>query len=129
MRKTNVSAVILRNEKNEILIGRRAADASSALLWEFPGGKQESGETAEDCAVRECREELDIEIGSLAPFGTGFYSYPDRDITFTFFTGIILDGVPKRTVHQEIRWVKSNELSDYSFCPADDEILEKLTAE
>ena len=53
-----VSAAIIRNTAGEILICQRGAGGSCAFLWEFPGGKQEAGETAADCLVRECREEL-----------------------------------------------------------------------
>ena len=57
-----VSAAIIRNTAGEILICQRGAGGSCAFLWEFPGGKQEAGEKAADCLVRECREELGIEI-------------------------------------------------------------------
>ena len=90
---TNVSAVILRSEQNELLICQRGAGGSS-----------------------------------LTPFGTSFYRYPDRDIFFTFFEGKILSGKPERSVHTEIRWVSPAALSDYAFCPADEEILQKLIA-
>lgn len=125
---TNVSAVILRNEQNELLICQRGAGGSCEYLWEFPGGKKETAETAEDCAVRECQEELGIEVGELRPFGSSFYRYPDRDISVTFFEGKILAGVPRRTVHMEIRWVSPAALSNYAFCPADQEILSRLMA-
>lgn len=52
---TNVSAGIIRNEKGEILICQRGAGGSCAHLWEFPGGKEEDGETPESCLVRECK--------------------------------------------------------------------------
>lgn len=120
--------MILRSEQNEILICQRGAGGSCAYLWEFPGGKQEPGETAEACAIRECREELQVEIGGLTSFDTSFYRYPDRDIFFTFFEGKILSGEPERSVHAEIRWVSPAALSDYAFCPADEEILQKLIA-
>ena len=61
-----VSAAIIRNTAGEILICQRGAGGSCAFLWEFPGGKQEAGETAADCLVRECREELGIEIDIVA---------------------------------------------------------------
>ena len=57
-----VSAGIVRYPDGRILICRRGEGRKNAHLWEFPGGKQEAGETAADCLVRECREELGIEI-------------------------------------------------------------------
>ena len=58
--KRIAAAILRRNDK--ILICRRGPGGSCGYLWEFPGGKIEPGETGEDCAVRECREELGVEI-------------------------------------------------------------------
>ena len=123
---TRVSAVILYNENGEILICQRGAGGCCEYLWEFPGGKEEPKETAAECAVRECREELNIEVGALDTVGTSFYSYPDRDISFTFFKGKILSGEPTQTVHKSIRWVTPKNLSELAFCPAYTWILEQL---
>ena len=54
------------------------------ILWEFPGGKQEAGETAADCLVRECREELGIEIDIVALLEQTSYTYPDNKIGLSF---------------------------------------------
>ena len=59
---TEVAAVILTDEQDKILICRRGAGGNCAYLWEFPGGKREAGESLAACAVRECREELNIEV-------------------------------------------------------------------
>ena len=61
-RPVRVAAAIIRNADGRILICRRGQGGSCAFLWEFPGGKQEQGENMEECLVRECREELGIEI-------------------------------------------------------------------
>ena len=75
-----VSAAIIRNTAGEILICQRGAGGSCAFLWEFPGGKQEAGEKAADCLVRECREELGIEIDIVALLEQTSYTYPDNKI-------------------------------------------------
>ena len=62
---TRVSAAIIKNSDNEILICRRGPGGSCEFLWEFPGGKIEPGESPEECLVRECLEELEIEIEVL----------------------------------------------------------------
>ena len=80
-----VSAAIIRNTAGEILICQRGAGGSCAFLWEFPGGKQEAGETAADCLVRECREELGIEIDIVALIEQTSYTYPDNKIGLSFF--------------------------------------------
>lgn len=80
-----VSAAIIRNTAGEILICQRGAGGSCAFLWEFPGGKQEAGETAADCLVRECREELGIEIDIVALLEQTSYTYPDNKNRAFFF--------------------------------------------
>ena len=84
-----VSAAIIRNTAGEILICQRGAGGSCAFLWEFPGGKQEAGETAADCLVRECREELGIEIDIVALLEQTSYTYPDNKIGLSFFAAKI----------------------------------------
>lgn len=125
---THVSAVILRDGAGRILICRRGPGGSCAFLWEFPGGKVETGEDPAVCAVRECREELGVEVVLTVLFGTAHYDYPERSIDFTFYDGVIAQGVPEQRVHTELRWVRPEELGDYSFCPADVEIVRRLAA-
>ena len=121
-----VSAAIIRNTAGEILICQRGAGGSCAFLWEFPGGKQEAGETAADCLVRECREELGIEIDIVALLEQTSYTYPDNKIGLSFFAAKITGGVPQKSVHQKILWVRPAELLQYQFCPADTEIVSRL---
>ena len=123
---TRVSAAIIKNFDNEILICQRGPGGSCQFLWEFPGGKIEPGETPEECLVRECREELDIEIEVLDLFEETKYSYPERDIEFMFFTASLIKGVPTPSVHNCIKWVPRDRLHGYEFCPADVIIIEKL---
>lgn len=124
-----VVAAIIRDEQNRLLICQRKAGGSCALLWEFPGGKLEKGETPEECAVRECREELsvDIRVGSL--FGKAVYTYPEQKISFTFFEAKICGGEPKMNVHKDIRWVSPDALKNFTFCPADVDIVSRLAEE
>ena len=91
-----VSAAIIRNTAGEIMICQRGAGGSCAFLWEFPGGKQEAGETAADCLVRECWEELGIEIDIVALLEQTSYTYPDNKIGLSFFAAKITGGVPQK---------------------------------
>lgn len=129
MRKLDVTAAIIENDRGEILICRRQQDTDLAGYWEFPGGKTEKGESEEECIVRECREELGIEIGIKSIYAKTNYLYPDKWIDFTFYKAYIIKGEAKCYIHQEMTWVKRNELSKYCFCPADKEIIEKLESE
>jgi len=120
-----VAAAIIKKD-NRILICQRGEGGNCPFLWEFPGGKLEQNETFEECAVRECREELSIEINLQGLFARTFYRYSDREISFAFFNADILEGKIKPTVHKEVKWVEPSELKDFEFCPADVEIVEKI---
>ena len=96
------------------------------LFMGVPGGKQEAGEKAADCLVRECREELGIEIDIVALLEQTSYTYPDNKIGLSFFAAKITGGVPQKSVHQKILWVRPAELLQYQFCPADTEIVSRL---
>jgi len=120
-----VAAAIIK-KNNKVLICQRGEGGNCSLLWEFPGGKQEQGETLEDCLVRECHEELDIDIKVSGIFAKTKYSYPDKEIGFTFFEAEILKGNIKENVHKCVMWVDTEELGNYEFCPADIEVVDKL---
>ena len=121
----HVTAGIVR-ENNRILICQRNAQGDLPLLWEFPGGKLEEGETLEECLVRECREELEVDIRITGKYAETEYEYPNQRIAFTFFDAEIIDGEICAKVHNDIKWVQIEELKDHSFCPADIEIVEAL---
>lgn len=115
-------------QKNgKLLICRRGPGGSCAYLWEFPGGKLEPGEMPEACAVRECREELGITIRIKGLYETTSYCYPEREVALTFFRAEIADGTPVQTVHSAIKWVLPSELKEYEFCPADVEMIKRLS--
>mgnify|MGYP003590203591 FL=1 len=126
---TRVSAAIITNSDNEILICRRGQGGSCEFLWEFPGGKIEQGESPEECLVRECLEELEIEIEVLDLFEETKYSYPEREIEFMFFSASLKKGVPTPNVHDSIKWVSPDMLGEYEFCPADVLVVERLAKE
>ena len=121
-----ITAAIIRQEQ-QYLICQRAHDDELPLLWEFPGGKLEPGETLEECIIRECQEELGVDIRICGKFGRTSYPYKQWELVFTFFVAEIAAGTPVTTVHEQIRWVSAAELKDYTFCPADVEIVEKLS--
>lgn len=125
---TKVAAAIIRS-CGKILICRRSEKGDCPLLWEFPGGKIETGESAEQCAVRECREELNIEIKITGVYAETSYSYPERDICFTFLNAEIVSGTIQKNVHADVQWVKPDVLNQYEFCPADKEVVKRLQAE
>lgn len=121
-----VSAAILE-QNGKILICRRKNGGSCGNLWEFPGGKIEPGETLEECLVRECREELGIDISVTDLFDECCYRYPEREVHLYFYRGKILRGKPHCRVHQSLAWVEPKSLTGYPFCPGDEGVIAKLS--
>ena len=125
---TEVAAALIWRD-HRFMICQRPAHKARGLLWEFVGGKVEPGETGEQALIRECREEL----GVTAAVGPVFYEvthvYPDLTVHLTLFHAGIGDQTPQKLEHNDIRWITPEEIPQYSFCPADQEILEKLMRE
>lgn len=120
-----VAALIWDGDK--FMICQRPAHKARGLLWEFVGGKVEPGETKEQALIRECREELAITLDVISVFAETVHKYPDITITLTLFNAKIAEGVPQMLEHNDIRWITPAEIPQYDFCPADTEILKKLT--
>ena len=119
-----VAALIWDNDK--FMICQRPAHKARALLWEFVGGKVEPDETKEQALIRECQEELAITLDVGDIFMDVVHKYPDINVHLTLFNATIAEGVPELIEHNDIKWITVNEIPNYNFCPADEEILEKL---
>ena len=119
-----VAALIWQGDR--FLACQRPANKARALLWEFVGGKVEQGETKEQALIRECREELDIELAVGELFMEVVHEYPDLTVRLSLFNATIASGTPKMLEHNDLRWITVSEIDELEFCPADDEILERL---
>lgn len=122
---TDVVAALIW-QGNRFLACQRPAHKARGLLWEFVGGKVESGETKEEALVRECKEELDAEIIVDDVFMEVEHVYPDITVRLTLFNCKLLSKEIKLLEHNASAWLTTKEIDDYDFCPADKEILEKL---
>ena len=122
-----VAALIWKGDK--FLICQRPANKARALLWEFVGGKVEKGETKQSALIRECKEELDIVLSVGEEFMAVTHTYPDVTVNLTLFNATIKEGSPKKLEHNDIKWIKPQEIPLYEFCPADVEILRKIQNE
>ena len=125
MKITEVVAALIW-DGDKFMICQRPANKARALLWEFVGGKVESGESKEQALIRECREELDILLSVGDVFMDVIHEYPDITVHLTLFNATISEGEPKRIEHNDIQWITPSEIPDYEFCPADVEILAKI---
>ena len=122
---TEVVAALIWKE-NRFMICQRPVHKTRALEWEFVGGKVEAGESKEQALIRECREELDVEVNVFDIFMEVVHEYPDITVHLTLFNAAIADGVPKKLEHNDIQWITPEEISEYNFCPADKEILAEI---
>ena len=101
---------------------------AQGLLWEFPGGKREANETPEACLVRECEEELGVTLQVHELLCEVTHAYQDFSVHIAFFDAAVSAGTLQMREHNAIRWVSVAELDGYPFCPADQQVLERLKA-
>ena len=122
-----VAALIWQGER--FMICQRPAHKARGMLWEFVGGKVEPGESKEQALVRECREELAVEVAVGDIFLEVTHTYPDITVHLTLFHASIVQGVPQKLEHNDIRYITVDEIPKDEFCPADEVILQKLRQE
>lgn len=119
-----VAAMIWRGDR--FLACQRPAQKARGLLWEFVGGKVEPGETKEEALIRECREELGITIRVGQMRMELVHEYPDLTVRLSLFDATVPEGEPRKLEHNDIRWITLEEIGSLEFCPADQEIIERL---
>jgi 8-oxo-dGTP diphosphatase len=116
-----VAAAALIDVDGRVLICKRPKGKQLEGMWEFPGGKVETGETLEDCLIRELDEELGITVAKncLAPFVFATHAYDSFHLIMPLFLLRRWEGVVKAREHEALAWVKPTRLSDYPMPPAD----------
>jgi 8-oxo-dGTP diphosphatase len=118
-----VGAAII--EGGRLLAARRIDPPALAGGWEFPGGKVEDGETDEEALVRECREELGVEIGLRERVGGDWPLAPGVALRVWF--AHLVRGVPRPIEdHDQLRWLARDELFDVAWLPADLPVVEAI---
>jgi len=125
MKITEVVAAVIFNDGKVFATQRGYGDFKGG--WEFPGGKMEPGETAEQALVREIREELEIgiEVGPLIE--TVEYDYPSFHLTMHCFKCKLLPGqVPHLLEHSAAKWLDLKNIESVDWLPADIEVVKKL---
>jgi mutator protein MutT len=122
---TVVVAAAVIERGGRFLVTRRPRGVHLEGLWEFPGGKCDSGESLAVCLMRELREELAVESTIGAEVLHTVHDYPGRQIELHFFR-CELAGEPAPQVGQEMRWASREELARLEFPPADAVLIDRL---
>ena len=124
-----VAACALIDADGRVLIAQRPEGKSMAGLWEFPGGKIETGERPEQSLIRELKEELGIIVKEecLAPLTFASHLYPDFHLLMPLYVCRRWEGFVKPQEGQRLKWVWPTELRDYPMPPADEPLISHLT--
>ncbi len=120
-----VAAVI--EQDGSYLITQRKSTALLPLLWEFPGGRVEHGETDEQALAREVKERLGVDVATAAPFAEHTHQYDGYDLHLATFAVTLIEGSePRPLAVNDLRWVTTEQMARYKFPPADQKTMDKL---
>ncbi len=124
MKQIEVVAAIIR--KGERIFATQRGYGEWKDWWEFPGGKMEAGEAAEEALKREIREELSAEISVGELLCTVEYDYPKFHLTMHCYLCSLLTDALHLNEHEAARWLAKEELDSVQWLPADWQIIEML---
>jgi 8-oxo-dGTP diphosphatase/A/G-specific adenine glycosylase len=121
-----IGVAVIRDDRDLILIDRRLAKGLLGGFWEFPGGKIEGNETVQECIKREILEEIGIDIAVDSHLITIDHTYSHFRVNLQVYNCRYLSGQARAIECEEIRWVTIEELDNYTFPPANQEIIRAL---
>ena len=123
-----VAACALVDSEGRVLIAQRPQGKSMAGLWEFPGGKVETGESPEASLIRELKEELgiDVKAACLAPLTFASHAYENFHLLMPLYVCRRWDGIAQAREGQTLAWVRPAKLADYPMPPADIPLIAHL---
>lgn len=122
----HVAVGVIEDKHGNIFIAQRAADAHQGGLWEFPGGKLESGETTPHALQRELHEELAIDVQHCEPLIQIRHHYPDKSVLLDVYRVTEFSGSPIGNEGQPVRWVHKSDLVNYQFPAANKPIVKAI---
>ncbi len=128
MKRIRVVAALLAraDDPSRYVVQQRLPKGDRSNLWEFPGGKVEVGETDEAALIRECREELGIEVTVHSQVWSTHHVYSDLEVELFIYSSAIVDGSPKPYGAQAVRFCTPVEMLALPFCEADIPFLTAL---
>jgi len=127
-KKTIHVAVGVIEKDNTILIAKRQKGQHLEGFWEFPGGKVEAGESAEDALIRELQEEVNIKVTSSKFLFDIDYAYPEKNVKLSIYVVSHFTGEATGSEGQALQWCSINALQKYTFPPANQAIIDYLLA-
>ncbi len=128
MSTVHVAVGVILDPQRNILISRRAEESHQGGLWEFPGGKVESGESLAEALGRELREELGIQVGRTSPLLQVNHDYGDKSVLLDVHVVWDFSGSASGLEDQPLAWVPATELSSYAFPAANEPIVAAVQA-
>lgn len=121
-----VVAAVIDRDDGRLLLARRPVGSHLAGLWEFPGGRVEVGESAEEALARELREELGVEAEVGEPLTFAWHRDGEREVLLLFYRVTLVAGVPHGREGQDVGWFARSELLALSTPPADAPLVRAL---
>ena len=121
-----VAAALIQDEAGRYLITQRRQGSHLQGLWEFPGGKQEAGESPAEALGRELLEELGATFRVGEKFATVTWEYPDRTVVLHFYRCTLAAGTIEPRESQSMAWVAAERLGEFDFPPADRSLIARL---
>lgn len=119
-----VAGVIYKD--NKFLIAQRNLKKSQGGLWEFPGGKLESGESCEAALKREIFEEFEAEIEVEGYITENIHHYTEKDIKLMFYKAKLVSDKLVLKEHEDYRWITKEDKDKFEFAGADKIVFDLL---
>ena len=126
MARVHVAVAVVFDDDGRVLISKRHPDSHQGGLWEFPGGKVESGEDVYRALCRELREELGVDMIAAEALLEIRHDYPDKQVLLDVWRVSSYTGVARGREGQPLRWVPVAELSGYEFPAANRPIVDAV---
>lgn len=124
MKTVKVAAAVIRKDNRIFATERGYGEFKD--MWEFPGGKIESGESGREALVREIREELDTTVDVGEYIDTIEYDYPSFHLSMECYWCTVREGRLTLLEHENARWLDRDSLLTVEWLPADLVIIDKV---
>lgn len=129
MKRVEVVGAVILNDFNQVLCALRSKDMSLSGMWEFPGGKVETGESHQQTLTREIREELSCEVSAGDFITECLYEYPSITVHLHTYYARLKAGTPIPQEHARLEWVRYTDLEELNWAPADLPTVKKVIAD